>query len=102
MPELKQKREDGRLTLSWEVPGGRPFPMPVEVSVNGVVSEVRITSDSGSIRAPAMARVIVDPDSKIMRALPIIGDCEEQSDMHVDRRIERYTRMAGEYGWTRD
>ncbi|MEO1201875.1 MAG: M1 family metallopeptidase [Pseudomonadota bacterium] len=102
MPELKQEREDGRLTLSWEVPGGRPFPMPVEVSVNGVVSEVRITSDSGSIRAPAMARVIVDPDSKIMRALPIIGDCEEQSEMHVDRRIERYTRMAEEYGWTRD
>ena len=102
MPELKQKREDGRLTLSWEVPGGRPFPMPVEVSVNGVVSEVRITSDSGSIRAPAMARVIVDPDSKIMRALPIIGDCEEQTDTQVQHNIDRFTRMAGEYGWTRD
>ncbi len=102
MPELKQTREDDRLTLSWEVPGGRPFPMPVEVSVNGVVSEVRITSDSGSIRAPATARVIVDPDSKIMRALPIIGDCEEQTDAQVQHNIDRFTRMAGDYGWTRD
>ena len=102
MPELKQTRENGRLTLSWEVPGGRPFPMPVEVSVNGVVSEVRITSDSGSVRAPATARVIVDPDSKIMRALPIIGDCEEQTDAQVQHNLDRFTRMAGEYGWTRD
>ena len=102
MPELRQSRADGRLTLSWEVPGGRPFPMPVEVSVNGVMTEVEITSDSGSMPVPDMARIIVDPDSKIMRALPIIGDCEEQTDAQIQHNIDRFTRMAKEYGWRRD
>lgn len=102
MPELRQTREDGRLTLSWDVPGNRPFPMPVEVSVNGVMTEVEITSDSGSLPVPDAARVIVDPDSKIMRALPIIGDCDEQTEVQVQHNIDRFTRMAEEYGWRRD
>ena len=102
MPDLNQSREDGRLVLSWTVPGGRPFPMPVTVSVNGERTEVEITSDSGSIAVPDGARVIVDPDSKILRALPIIGDCSEQTDIQVQRNIDRFTRMAKEYGWTRD
>jgi aminopeptidase N len=102
MPELQQTRESGRLTLSWSVPGGRPFPMPVLVSVNGEVTEVEISSDSASIEVADNARVVVDPDSKILRALPIIGSCEEQTDAQVQYNIDRYTRMAREYGWRRD
>ena len=102
LPELITTRANGRLNLEWSVPGNRPFPMPVTVSVDGQETVVEISSDAGSLAVSATARVIIDPDSKILRALPIIGDCEEQTDAQVDHNIERFTRMAKEYGWRRN
>jgi aminopeptidase N len=103
MPELKTSRANGRLDLEWSVPGGRPFPMPVTVSVNGEVTVVEMSSEAGgSLLVPDAARLIIDPDSEILRALPIIGDCAEQTKAQVNYNIERYTRMAKEYGWSRN
>lgn len=102
MPELRTTRADGVMSLEWVVPGGRDFPMPVPVSVDGVVTTVDMASGSGSIAAPDGARLIIDPESTILRSLPIIGDCEEQTDVQVQYNIDRYTRMAKEYGWRRD
>jgi len=102
MPELKTQRADGRLTLEWVVPGGRPFPMPVTVRVNGALSVVDMTQGSGALDVPDNAWLLIDPDSRFLRALPIIGDCAEQTGERVNRNLERYTRMAKEYGWQRD
>ncbi len=102
MPKLNVSRANGQLDLDWSVPGGRPFPMPVSVSVDGKVTVVEVSSESGSLPVHAAARVIIDPDSKILRDLPIIGDCSEQTDAQVNHNIERFTRMAKEYGWRRD
>ena len=102
MPELDVTREDGKLTLSWTVPGDRAFPMPVEVAINGDTTVVEITSDAGTIDVPDTARVVIDPDSKILRALPIIGSCEEQTETQVQHNIDRYTRYADQFGWRRD
>lgn len=102
MPELKTEREGGRLVLEWAAPGERPFPMPVTVSVDGERTTVDMSGGTGSVPAPQGSRVLVDPDSEILRALPIIGDCSEQTDAQIQYNIDRYTRMAKEYGWTRD
>ena len=102
LPELVTERGEDSLTLHWSVPGDRAFPMPVAVSVDGVVTEHRVSAGPVTITVPDNARVIVDPDSRILRALPIIGDCEEQTDVQVQRNIDRFTRMAREYGWQRD
>jgi len=102
MPELKTSRSNGRLELEWTVPGDRPFPLPVEVSVDGELNVVEMTSEASSLPLPDNARVILDPQSKILRALPIIGDCAEQTTNKIDYNIERFTQMAEEYGWTRD
>jgi hypothetical protein len=45
---------------------------------------------------------VIDPHSKILRALPIIGDCSEQTEEQIKANIERFTRMARDYGWQRD
>src|SRR3546814_7139254 len=37
LPRLVQTREGGLLKLRWQVPGDLPFPMPVEVRVDGKV-----------------------------------------------------------------
>ena len=47
-------------------PGGRHFPLPVEVSVDGVVSKVDMSGGTGSITVPAAAHVVVDPMSRML------------------------------------
>jgi aminopeptidase N len=102
MPALKTTRANGELLLEWSVPGGRPFPMPVSVSVDGEITVVEISNEAGTLAVHDAARVIIDPDSKILRDLPIIGDCSEQTDTQINNNIERFTEMAKEYGWRRD
>ena len=102
MPKLETTRENGELTMAWVVPGGRPFPMPVTVSVDGELTVVEVSTEAGTLEVHDAARVIIDPESKILRDLSIIGDCAAQTDARIDRNIERFTRMAKEYGWRRD
>ncbi len=102
MPELITSRSDGKLSLEWSVPGDRDFPMPVDVSINGVVTVVDTSSGEATLDLPPRARVLIDPQSKILRSLPIIGSCEEQTDEQIQHNIDRFTRMAKEYGWQRD
>lgn len=102
MPVLDTRREHGALTLTWQVPNGRPFPMPVTVSVAGRRHVVDMSQGRASVVAPETAWVVVVPDSQFLRALPIIGDCAAQTNARVNFNLERYTRMAKEYGWTRD
>ena len=102
MPKLNTSRANGRLVLEWSVPGDRPFPMPVSVSVDGEVTVVEVSSEARSLAVHDAARVIIDPDSKILRDLAITGDCSEQTDAQVERNLERFTRMAKEYGWRRN
>ena len=103
MPELITTRSGGRLNLEWKVPGNRPFPMPVTVSVDGVETVVQVSSEAGgSLEVHESARILIDPDSKILRSLPIIGDCSEQTDAQIEHNIERFTRMSKEYRWSRD
>lgn len=102
MPELLSQREGNTLSLRWSVPGERAFPMPVEVSVNGELSILTPGSEPATLAIPAGARVLIDPQSKILRALPIIGDCSEQTDAQIRANIDRFTRMAKDYGWRRD
>ena len=35
MPKLRVTRGDGQADLAWQVPGDRPFPLPVTVSIDG-------------------------------------------------------------------
>ncbi|EAQ98128.1 M1 family metallopeptidase [Congregibacter litoralis] len=102
MPELITSRDEGKLSLAWEVPGDRDFPMPVEVSIDGERVITDMSSGPQSLAVPEGARVLIDPDSKILRTLPIIGDCSEQTEQQIQDNIERFTRMAKDYGWQRD
>ena len=67
LPELIETRSGDRLSLSWKVPGGRPFPMPVEVQVDGRVERIAMTGGTGMLSVPAGAHVVVDPWSKLLK-----------------------------------
>lgn len=77
LPELLENRTESALILTWKNQENTAFPMPIPVSVNG---KTRIyTSLDGQITVPLQAgdKVMIDPQMKVLRYLPIIGLCEE-------------------------
>jgi aminopeptidase N len=69
LPRLVAERDGDRLSLSWQSPRGLPFPMPVEVEVDGARRRVAVpASGATSIEVPRGARVVVDPEDWVLRA----------------------------------
>ena len=67
LPELVETREGGMLKLRWKAPDGLPFPMPVEVRVDGRLVTLPMADGAGEVAVPRGAAAIVDPRSKILR-----------------------------------
>ena len=49
LPELIEVRQANRLNLRWQAPGGRPFPMPVDVQVDGRTIRLPMVGGTGSV-----------------------------------------------------
>jgi aminopeptidase N len=67
LPNLVTARTGDMLTLRWEVPGGLPFPMPVEVRVGGKPQRMDLPSGGATLRVPAQATVEIDPLGWLLR-----------------------------------
>jgi len=67
LPELFERREGGTLTLAWKAPAGLPFPMPVEVQIDGKVVRLAMTGGTDSIAVAPGAHIVIDPDSRILK-----------------------------------
>ena len=72
LPRLDVQRHGNTLDLAWQVPGNLPFPMPVEVQVDGTVHTVSMEGGRGSLAVPAGALVTIDPHSVLLRDEPRI------------------------------
>ena len=72
LPVLNEAREGETLSLSWTTGDGSDFPMPVEVSVDGRIQTVAMTGGRGSIRVPAGAHVVIDPQNRVLRRLDFV------------------------------
>lgn len=67
LPELIEKREGDMLSLTWKTPGAKPFPMPLEISIDGVVTRLAMTDGDEQLEVPPGARVIIDPMARVLR-----------------------------------
>ncbi len=67
LPKLVTSTEGNTLHLRWESPNNLPFPMPVEVKVDGKIERVRMPGGRGSVRFSGAAPVI-DPNGWILKA----------------------------------
>ena len=74
LPILRQSREGTTLELAWETGDGRPFPLPVEVEVDGRVMTVPMTGGRGSLSVPEGAHVLVDPENKVLRQSDVVDE----------------------------
>lgn len=66
LPVLKTEAANGVLRLEWAAPEGLPFPMPVDVVVNGKTVRVPMTGGKGSINYSG-AEPIIDPQGWVLR-----------------------------------
>ena len=72
LPELIEERVADRLTLRWKTPDDLPFPMPVEVEIDGKVRSVAMPDGRADIAVPAGAHLVIDPLAKILRVSPAL------------------------------
>lgn len=72
LPQLLAERDATGLSLRWKTEGDKPFPMPLQVRVDGRDVEVPMTGGRGHVDMPAHALYTVDPHSKVLRAQPHI------------------------------
>ena len=77
LPELITERDGGQLRLSWKVPGGGAFPMPVEVRVGDRVEKVAMVGGSGQLTVAKSATVTLDPHSRVLRRAEHIEDFQK-------------------------
>ena len=67
LPALIETREGGKLALEWKTAKGAPFPLPVEVAVDGVVRRLAMAGGRETIEVPADAHVVIDPMARVLR-----------------------------------
>ena len=83
LPELIERRDARGLSLGWRAPGGGPFPMPVEVSVDGRVVRLAMTGGRDFLPARADAHLVVDPMARVLKRSIAV---EEYQAWQAERR----------------
>lgn len=66
LPVLVSERHGDRMTFTWEVPDGKSFPMPLEVSVGADTVVLPMSEGEGQLDVPEDVHVTVDPHSKVL------------------------------------
>lgn len=65
LPKLIEERDGSTLNLRWETPDDLPFPMPVQVAIDGVVRRVDIPAQGATVEV-GKAKVAVDSDRLLL------------------------------------
>lgn len=76
LPRVVTTHENGMLKVRWEVPGDLPFPMPLDLRVDGRLVTLPMTDGTGEIPADPRAGITIDPSSKILRHLDALDRFE--------------------------
>ena len=67
LPKLVTETSGNTLSLRWDTPNGMPFPMPIDVEVNGKTQRVVMNEGKGSVSLSGAAP-IVDPNGWVLKA----------------------------------
>ena len=65
LPELVERRDGDRLTLTWKAAG--PFPMPVEVQIGDRTETLPMTGGRGTAIVRAGTHVVIDPHARVLK-----------------------------------
>jgi aminopeptidase N len=69
LPQLVAERTGDRIRVSWDVPSGIAFPMPLDVLLNGRRQRISLPAGGSSeVTLPEPGDIVIDPDSWVLRA----------------------------------
>lgn len=68
LPRLHVARSDTAVSLTWETPDDLPFPMPIDLAIDGTVRRVDVPQGGARLPLPSGATAVVDPDAQVLRA----------------------------------
>ena len=67
LPKLVSETSGNTMTLRWETPNNMPFPMPIDVVIDGKTQRVEMKGGKGSVSFAGTAPVI-DPNGWVLKA----------------------------------
>ena len=67
LPRLVMDRQGTTVDLRWDAPADLPFPMPVDVKVDGRTRRLEMPDGRATLSVPARATFEVDPDAWVLR-----------------------------------
>jgi len=67
LPKLISEVSGGTLDLHWETPNNMPFPMPIDVVIDGKTKRIEMKDGKGSVEFTG-TEPIVDPDGWVLKA----------------------------------
>jgi aminopeptidase N len=67
LPRLVTQNQEHEILLKWETPNNMPFPMPVEVEVDGKIQRVKMENGSG--RVTFQNKATVDPNGWVLKEM---------------------------------
>ena len=67
LPKLVTSTSGGTMNLRWETPNDLPFPMPIDVVINGKPQRVEMPGGKGSVQFTG-AEPVIDPDGWVLKA----------------------------------
>lgn len=73
LPVLHASRQGTLITLRWEVPEGRKFPMPVEVKIDGEMVTMSPQNNRISFEVDETVEVEADPNNWILKEFDLAG-----------------------------
>ncbi|KQS01459.1 peptidase M1 [Sphingomonas sp. Leaf357] len=76
LPDLVETRSGGTLSLGWKTPKDLPFPMPIEVEVNGKLTRLAMTGGKDTLSVAPQAHVVIDPMARVLRRSVAIEEAQ--------------------------
>ncbi|MBJ6120765.1 hypothetical protein [Sphingomonas mollis] len=67
LPDLVETRTGDPLTLAWRVPGNGPFPLPIDITVDGIRGTLPMTDGRGMLTISEAPMSSIDPDARVLR-----------------------------------
>ena len=58
----------GVLNLSWETPNNMPFPMPIDVEINGKIQRVEMKDGKATVNYTGTEPPVIDPKGWVLKA----------------------------------
>ena len=71
LPGLRTVRDGERIAFEWVTASG-PFPMPLEVEVDGRVQVLAMENGRGELVVPPGDHIVIDPRNRLLRQLDFI------------------------------